>query len=412
MRKCLRSSALAIFGLFVSVGLASEPNESSPSDKQQRPTVEGQAASTKQSRNPFKIRVVDPQGKSVSGALVGQLAGRIADRGPDWEFAGVIENSKFLPAVTDDAGETRMFVDDIARQDLALVARHASRKLVGHKKISKDQLAAGAKNNSTIVVSMQVECRVRGKLSSDGLTQLGQKLKGTVAQVEVEGVTLLEFNSSHQDYEFFLPPGKYLLTAYGGDTVVAQRPFQIPLSKAELDLDVLDLPPTNMARLIGKPAPDIRDVIAWKNTKPLRLADLHGKYVLLDFWGYWCGGCVQEMPDLIKLHEKYADRVVLIGVHVGLEGDGIDTVAKLDAKLAPIRKEIWNGSDLPFPVVMVSARETAVSDSESTVRSQAAVDYGVRLYPSMVVISPEGNVLGWFDEAEHVKLFETLPKSH
>jgi hypothetical protein len=96
----------------------------------------------------------------------------------------------------------------------------------------------------------------------------------------------------------------------------------------------------------------------------------------------------------------------------GLEGDGIDTVAKLDAKLAPIRKEIWNGSDLPFPVVMVASRETAVPESESTVRSQAAVDYGVRLYPSTVLISPEGNVLGWFDEEEHVKLFETLPKSH
>lgn len=36
-----------------------------------------------------------------------------------------------------------------------------------------------------------------------------------------------------------------------------------------------------------------------------RLRDLKGKVVLIDFWGTWCPGCVEEMPTLQRLYEKY-----------------------------------------------------------------------------------------------------------
>jgi thiol-disulfide isomerase/thioredoxin len=36
-----------------------------------------------------------------------------------------------------------------------------------------------------------------------------------------------------------------------------------------------------------------------------RLSDLKGKVVLIDFWGTWCPGCVEEMPTLQHLYEKY-----------------------------------------------------------------------------------------------------------
>jgi len=40
--------------------------------------------------------------------------------------------------------------------------------------------------------------------------------------------------------------------------------------------------------------------------KPLRLSDLHGKVVLLHFWGTWCSPCRQEMPELQKLSRELA----------------------------------------------------------------------------------------------------------
>jgi hypothetical protein len=59
---------------------------------------------------------------------------------------------------------------------------------------------------------------------------------------------------------------------------------------------------------------------------------------------------------------------------------------------------------------MVASNRQAIADSDQTSRSQMGSDYGIRLYPSQVLIDRDGNALGWFDEVEHVKLFEELPK--
>jgi thiol-disulfide isomerase/thioredoxin len=52
--------------------------------------------------------------------------------------------------------------------------------------------------------------------------------------------------------------------------------------------------------------------------KTFRLSDYKGKVVLLNFWATWCGPCIEEMPDLIKLQEKYGEKGFVV---VGLSAD-------------------------------------------------------------------------------------------
>src|SRR5689334_1419261 len=63
-------------------------------------------------------------------------------------------------------------------------------------------------------------------------------------------------------------------------------------------------------------APELTGGVAWLNTAgPLRLRDLRGKVVLLDFWTYCCINCIHTLPDLARLEKKYANQLVVIGVH-------------------------------------------------------------------------------------------------
>jgi thiol-disulfide isomerase/thioredoxin len=48
--------------------------------------------------------------------------------------------------------------------------------------------------------------------------------------------------------------------------------------------------------------------------KRVRLTDFRGKPVLLNFWATWCTACLAEIPDLIALHKKLGDSVVILGI--------------------------------------------------------------------------------------------------
>jgi thiol-disulfide isomerase/thioredoxin len=63
-------------------------------------------------------------------------------------------------------------------------------------------------------------------------------------------------------------------------------------------------------------APELRGR-GWLNTggKALTLADLRGKIIILDFWTFCCINCLHVLDELRPLEEKYADVLVIIGVH-------------------------------------------------------------------------------------------------
>ena len=65
------------------------------------------------------------------------------------------------------------------------------------------------------------------------------------------------------------------------------------------------------------PAPDFLGIDKWLNTgKPLKIASLKGKVVLVDFWTYTCINCIRTLPHVTSWYDKYKyDGFVVIGVH-------------------------------------------------------------------------------------------------
>lgn len=45
-----------------------------------------------------------------------------------------------------------------------------------------------------------------------------------------------------------------------------------------------------------------------------RLADYKGKWILVNFWATWCPPCLEEIPDLVALHENRKNNLVVIGI--------------------------------------------------------------------------------------------------
>ncbi|BDC44091.1 thioredoxin family protein [Paraburkholderia terrae] len=63
-------------------------------------------------------------------------------------------------------------------------------------------------------------------------------------------------------------------------------------------------------------APEFAGIDQWLNSPPLTMQQLRGKVVLVDFWTYTCVNCVNTLPHVEKLYQKYKDQgLVVVGVH-------------------------------------------------------------------------------------------------
>ncbi|MCR4994822.1 MAG: TlpA family protein disulfide reductase [Bacteroidales bacterium] len=146
-----------------------------------------------------------------------------------------------------------------------------------------------------------------------------------------------------------LKTGKFADVVSAFQTIVDQEKAQKEAAKAVAD---------------GQVAPDftLKDI----NGNDFALSSLRGKYVVLDFWGSWCGWCIKGFPQMKEYYQKYAGKFEILGV------DCNDTEEKWKAAVEK--------HQLPWKHVY--------HPNGASVTKK----YAIQGYPTKIVVDPEGRI--------------------
>ncbi len=137
----------------------------------------------------------------------------------------------------------------------------------------------------------------------------------------------------------------------------------------------------------GTLAPELTGTQAWINSPPLKLSDLKGKVVIVDFWTYSCINCIRTLPYMNTWYQKYKDQgLVIIGVHT--------PEFAFEHELANVQKAVTDFG-IQYPVVQDNNYSTWMA-------------YNNEFWPAKYIIDKEGNIRyehfgeGNYDETEMI----------
>lgn len=177
--------------------------------------------------------------------------------------------------------------------------------------------------------------------------------KGSKTQLfALSGIMTALKQHQHSDYNYF------------AEQFINEFKEELPKETAALKAQV----DAAKSFAIGGTAPDFTQKTP--DDKDLKLSDLRGKVVLVDFWASWCGPCRRENPNVVKLYNEYKDK--------GFEILGVSLDNNKDRWLQAIKQDglTWQHvSDLKYW------------------QNEVAQLYGVRSIPHTILLDKEGKIL-------------------
>jgi hypothetical protein len=227
---------------------------------------------------PVKVtgKVVDAKGNPVEGATVASFWMR-SGRGTDGK--GVSSFSPIEGVTTDREGAFTIEVQ-LHGRDGALLAMDRGQKM-GGSVIVKDKSPL-----EPVKITLGPLVRLHGSFSC---TELGKQPTWTNVYISLMpgNIRLVANDSQEAKFDVLVPPGTYRFWGYGTDVANLTKEITAKADSHDLDLGILDFPATIIAKHKGKAPPEWKVTDARGVKKDVTLADFKGKWVLMEFWGFW-----------------------------------------------------------------------------------------------------------------------------
>lgn len=215
-------------------------------------------------------------------------------------------------------------------------------------KLNEAYYEAMSKNDSEAIKNIQAEAMNLEAKQADRVKEMINGMGDSFASMAAIGLL-----NPKTDFQFLDQLVAKLNENYPGTNAILQV-------KQQLD--------EMRALSVGQPAPEIE--LPNPDGTMVKLSDLRGKYVLIDFWAAWCKPCRQENPNVVRLYKQYKDK--------GFEVFGVS----LDRT-----KEDWVKA-----IAEDGLEWTQVSDLKYF-NSVAAELYQIEAIPATYMIDPEGKIM-------------------
>jgi uncharacterized protein (TIGR03067 family) len=227
--------------------------------------------------NDITVHATDPAGKPIVGAEL-------------FTHMFIYSNAKAQRVWRNGEGLGTTGPDGIARAPYdkvdgqPIILRDKKRALMAMLPISP----AGAVQGAMHVV-LRPESHVHFRLHWNATIDAGKPIGWSVCSLNFRGARIAQnIDPPGSSYEFHVPPGEYEFVVHGERFERRSTKITVPAGRSDYEAPPVLLNMSKLALLEGKQAPELAGVVAWRGT-PVKLSELKGKYVLLDFWGYWCG---------------------------------------------------------------------------------------------------------------------------